>query len=94
MSAAVRFTPSEPMLRRVCSEYLEMPGLRLTPRQAQRLWGLDETACAEVLEFLVSVNFLRRTDAGTYIRAGEGRLGDRTLAALYAAATRGDDPDP
>jgi hypothetical protein len=85
MSAA----PTEQVLRRVCSEYLEMPGLRLTRRQAQRLWGLDETACTEVLEFLVCVNFLRRTDAGTYIRAGEGRLGDRALAALYATATGG-----
>jgi hypothetical protein len=28
-------------LRRVKGEYLEMPGLRLTPAQAQRLWGLD-----------------------------------------------------
>src|SRR5688572_20900769 len=37
---------SDQMLHRIFSEYLEMPGLRLTRRQAQRLWGLDEETCA------------------------------------------------
>ena len=63
---------SEHVLRRVCGEYLEMPGLRLTRRQAQRLWGLDERACAEILEFLVSVKFLRRTESDSYARASDG----------------------
>jgi hypothetical protein len=29
------------LLRRIRAEYLEMPGLRLTAPQAQRLFGLD-----------------------------------------------------
>ena len=33
---------TEQVLSRVCGEYLEMAGLRLTQKQAQRLWGLDE----------------------------------------------------
>jgi hypothetical protein len=32
------------LIQRVYGEFLEMPGLRLTCQQAQRLWGLDESA--------------------------------------------------
>ena len=28
-------------VRRVRAEFLEMPGLKLTVQQAQRLWGVD-----------------------------------------------------
>lgn len=31
----------EDLIVRISAEYLEMPGLRLTLRQALRLWGLD-----------------------------------------------------
>ena len=51
-----------------------MPGLRLTREQAQRLWGLDEATCVEVLEFLAEVKFLQRSDAGLYARCGEGAV--------------------
>lgn len=60
------------ILQRVCGEFLEMPGLRLTPRQAQRLWGLDEETCVQLLEHLVDVNFLRRSDHGLYCRGTDG----------------------
>ena len=94
MSAAVRFMLCEAVRRRVCSDYLEMPGLRLTLAQAQRLWGLDERECAEALEFLVRVRFLRCSDLGTYVRMSEGRLDERALASLCASATRGDEREP
>ena len=58
----------ERLLHRVKSEFLEMPGLRLTPPQAQRLWLLDERACAAVLEALVDAQFLFRTTNGAYMR--------------------------
>jgi hypothetical protein len=54
--------------QRVQSEYLEMPGLSLTADQARRLWGLDDTACRAILEVLVDLKFLRRTDRGNYVR--------------------------
>jgi hypothetical protein len=57
------------LLQRVCSEYLEMPGLQLTPRQAERLWGLDETTCHRVLDILVDVKFLCETAHGSYARS-------------------------
>jgi hypothetical protein len=49
---------------RVRSEFLEMPGLRLTVRQAARLWGLEPSACEHVIEVLVQSAFLRWTPGG------------------------------
>ena len=40
-----------------------MPGLQLTPWQAQRLWGLDAKACDDALKALVEGAFLHRTPA-------------------------------
>jgi hypothetical protein len=56
------------ILRRICGEYLEMPGLRLKQEQAQRLWGLDGQTCAQLLDVLVATGFLRRLPDGTYGR--------------------------
>jgi hypothetical protein len=51
------------------AEYLEIPGLSLTRKQAQRLWSLDERTCDTLFETLVDVKFLRRTPTGGYVRA-------------------------
>jgi hypothetical protein len=56
------------LLQRIEGEYLEMPGLNLTPAQAERLWGLDSTTCSFVLMTLVQRGTLRRTGRGTYVR--------------------------
>ena len=62
-------TPTyEDSLRRVQGEFLEMPGLRLTEAQARRLWGLDPTACAALLNTLVDAKFLFRTRDGSFMR--------------------------
>jgi hypothetical protein len=53
---------------RVRSEFLEMPGLCLTTRQAARLWGLEAGACEQVIDVLVRSAFLRRTPAGMVTR--------------------------
>ena len=66
------YSLNQPILRRICGEYLEMPGLRLTRQQAQRLWGLDEVTCAKSLDFLVGIRFLVRTGNDSYIRRAEG----------------------
>jgi hypothetical protein len=70
MTENVKMT--EQLLHRICNEFLEMPGLRLTRRQAQRLWGLDEERCAEILELLVAAKFLARTSADSYARVADG----------------------
>lgn len=54
------------------SEYLEIPGLHLTRNQVQRLWGLDAITCDALLGALIDVQFLRRTNAGAYVRADGG----------------------
>jgi hypothetical protein len=60
--------PLEGVLRRIRGEYIEMPGLRLTTAQAQRLWGLDRAACDVLMDALVDVTFLYRTPDGAFAR--------------------------
>ena len=55
------------VVRRAQAEYLEMPGLRLTSAQAQRLWGLDRRTCEELLTELTSAHFLARTRDGSFV---------------------------
>jgi hypothetical protein len=45
-----------------------MPGLRLTVRQAARFWGLEVTACENVIDVLVRSAFLRWTAGGMVAR--------------------------
>jgi hypothetical protein len=55
-------TGMDHMLRRIQGEFREMPGLRLTCRQAQRLWNLDQLVCESLLAALVDVRFLVECD--------------------------------
>jgi DNA-binding GntR family transcriptional regulator len=50
--------PTEALLNRIRGEFLEMPGLRLTCEQAQRLYGLDRALCQRALDRLVDAGFL------------------------------------
>ena len=56
-------------VRRIREEFLEMPGLRLTPVQARRLWGLDRDACEAVIAALIECAFLKWTAGGAITRA-------------------------
>ena len=56
------------LLRRIESEYREMPGMCVTAAQARRLWGLDATTCNFVLATLIERRVLRRTARGTYVK--------------------------
>jgi len=56
------------LLRRVQSEYLEMPGLCLTFDQACRLWALDRPTCSRVLQDLVAEGFVAVSKRGLYVR--------------------------
>ena len=55
------------MVNRVRSEFLEMPGLKLTVWQAQRLWGVDQPTCEAVIERLTEARFLARTRDGAVV---------------------------
>ena len=56
------------VLQRIQGEYVEMPGLRLTPAQARRLWGLERDVCDSLLGALVDAKFLSQTRDGAYVR--------------------------
>jgi hypothetical protein len=57
-----------PLLERIRSEFLEMPGLCLTPNQAARLWALDRTTSERVLQGLVDSGSLEKSRDGAYLR--------------------------
>ena len=54
------------LVTRIESEYREMPGLQLTERQMQRLWGLDVHTCREIVGILVTRCILVQTQRGAY----------------------------
>lgn len=65
-------SPERLLERRIRGEYREMPGLRLSPRQAARLWSVDSGVCANMLDALVESGFLRRDRNGLYARSHGG----------------------
>ena len=70
---ALHWPDVDDVLLRARGEYLEMPGLRLTPAQAQRLLGVDAVTAHSVIQSLVEAKFLRQTPDGAYARADTGR---------------------
>jgi hypothetical protein len=83
---------SEQLLRRICAEYVEMPGLLLSRKQAQRLWGVDEQVCGEILAFLVKTRFLTLTGPDTYGPVTEGPVVFPRLRAVKAQLSRSAAP--
>jgi hypothetical protein len=55
---------------RVRAEFVEMPGMELTLRQATRLWNLGPDDCRSALDALVDTGFLVWTPQRTVMRAG------------------------
>ena len=51
---------------RVRGEYTEMPGLRLTARQAARLFGVSPTVAEAVLHELRQASVLARSSNGSF----------------------------
>ena len=58
---------SDAIMRHVRAEFLEMPGLKLTIAQAQRLWGIDRATCEALIEELLARRFLARTRDGSFM---------------------------
>jgi hypothetical protein len=57
------------LLHRIRSEFNEMPGLRLTPAQAARLWGMERHTSERILDGLALAGFLLKNKEGAYVRA-------------------------
>lgn len=72
MSTRTFDRPSDVVLQRIYSEFLEMPGMRLTCKQAQRLWSLDEHTCRGLLDVLVEERLLCRPRPDLYSRLTDG----------------------
>ncbi|PWT84441.1 MAG: hypothetical protein C5B57_04855 [Blastocatellia bacterium] len=80
-------------IERLRAEYLEMPGLRLTAEQVQRLCGVERTMCKAVLDALVEAKFLCRKPDGAYARTTEGDV-RRPLPAKAAIQREGPIRNP
>ena len=65
VQAHVEIPPA--LLERVRSEFVEMPGLNLTTRQAARLWGLEPRMSERLLRFLEESGFLFRTRGDGFV---------------------------
>jgi hypothetical protein len=61
--------PTTDWLRLIKAEYLEIPGLCLTPSQVRRLWNLDSVTAESLIAELTDIQFLRLTQRGTYVLA-------------------------
>jgi DNA-binding IclR family transcriptional regulator len=69
----VTATHSLHLEQRIQGEFREMPGLKLSLAQAQRLFGLGTTECEELLRTLNETGFLARTRDGSYVLASTAR---------------------
>jgi hypothetical protein len=56
------------VVQHIRGEFLESPGLRLTPWQIQRLWNLDVDDCSAAVQKLLDARFLREDRDGTFVR--------------------------
>jgi hypothetical protein len=61
--------PVAGLIGRAMGEFLEMPGLRLVPAQAARLWAVDRGVSEQILDRLVEAGFLWKRRDGSYLRA-------------------------
>lgn len=66
--------------RRICTEFHEMPGLRLTQPQVRRLWSLSDRDCEEALEYLCGSCQLAHDSTGCYLLSSQ-ELGTATRHA-------------
>lgn len=56
-------------LLKVQTEYIEIPQLKLTAPQVQRLWSLPKDVCEAVLAALIQRGFLVHSSDGAYMRS-------------------------
>jgi hypothetical protein len=57
------------VLHRIRAEYVEMPDLQLTIKQAHRLFGVEPQLCETILDMLVKERFLCMKANSAFVRA-------------------------
>ena len=75
-------TTLEDVVNRLRAEFMEMPGLRLTSRQVQRLCGVEQTLCQLGLDALVATKFLYVESDGVYARTADGEVSRPRMARV------------
>ena len=65
----------EQLIARTRSEYLEMPGLRLSVTEASRLWGFEKDLAETILRALVDDGFLKVAADGKFGRRADSPPG-------------------
>jgi len=65
-------SPYEQAFNLIRAEFMEMPGMRLTPQQVERLSGVVNSVCQRVLDDLVRAGFLSVGANGSYARLSTG----------------------
>ena len=70
------------LIRRLQNEFGEMPGLRLTERQVERLCHVSASTSASALRALVSAGYLHMFEDGTYGRADFAASSGSPLASM------------
>ena len=73
-------------LLRIQTEYVEMPDLKLTARQAQRLWHLSHDVWETALAVLMAKQFLAKTRDGAYVRVSAMRARVEAIESLLRAS--------
>jgi hypothetical protein len=73
-------------LLRIQTEYVEMPDLKLTARQAQRLWSLSHDVWETAVAVLIGREFLVQTRDGAYVRTSAMRVRVGAMGSLLRAS--------
>jgi hypothetical protein len=81
----MHFTQIQDAVELLQMEYHEMPDLKLTPRQAQRLFNLPSELCEHALSTLTSSGFLFQTGDGSYVRQNDSEIVSDAIALLIRA---------
>jgi hypothetical protein len=76
-------------MERVRAEFVEMPGMRLTAQQVQRLCGIEPALCATVLAALVAAKFLLIAPDGKDARSSESDATRLRAAKAHLGVNRG-----
>jgi hypothetical protein len=63
--------PYRQAFERIRAEFLEMPGMHVTPDQVARLSGVDSAICKAVLDDLVRAEFLSISANGSYSKLSD-----------------------
>jgi hypothetical protein len=74
---------------RIRAEFLEMPGMQLTPEQVERLSGVESAICKAVLDDLVRAEFLCLSANGSYCRLSDMSTSDTGRDRAESAEVRG-----